>query len=436
VLKEFEDKIKNKELKIGVIGLGYVGLPLAAAFAKKGFSVTGIDLDKKKVSSVRRGRSYVLDVPSADIHDAVKRRLLRATSDYKALAPLDAVIICVPTPWSKKKEPDISFIVDAAKRIAGCLKKGQLVVLESTTYPGTTDEVLLPMFERSGLRAEKDFYLAFSPERVDPGNRNFEVTAIPKVVGGVGKESSSAAKSLYEIIMERTVVVSSAKTAEMVKLLENTFRSVNIGLINEIAVMSNRLGIDIWEVIEAAKTKPFGFMPFYPGPGLGGHCIPIDPLYLSWKSRLHGYEAKMIELASSISETMPQYVVERVSRLLNLKKIPLKNARVLVLGAAYKKNIDDIRESPALEVMEKFLEEGAGLSYSDPYVPSVKLSDRSLKSQKLTPALLNKQHCVVVLTDHAAFDGEMIVRYSKLILDTRNFLRNFAPAKKQNLFFL
>ncbi len=427
-------KIKNKKAKIGVIGLGYVGLPLAMAFAEKGFTVLGIDSDPSKISGLNKGVSHVMDVPSPTVRRFLKSRRFKAAGDYKGVSALDAMIICVPTPLNKTKKPDISFILAAVGEIAPRLKKGQLLVLESTTYPGTTEEVVLPALEAGGLKVEKDFYLAFSPERIDPGNKQFNTVSIPKVVGGVGPDSLAAAKSLYGSIIANIVEVSSAKTAEMVKLLENTFRSVNIGLINEITMMSHRLGIDIWEVIEAAKTKPFGFMPFYPGPGLGGHCLPIDPLYLSWKSRLHGYEAKMIELASSINEMMPHYVVERITDLLNRKAIPLKKAAILVVGAAYKRNVDDLRESPALQVIEELLRRGSRVTYTDPFIPFLSAGGLRLRSEKLSPSLLKKQQCVVVLTDHDAFDYAMVVKHSKTILDTRNILRRFSP--KPHLFFL
>jgi UDP-N-acetyl-D-glucosamine dehydrogenase len=433
-LKIFKKKIEDKTARVGVVGLGYVGLPLAMAFAKKGYAVTGLDIDKEKIAKLNAGLSYILDVPSVELKMALKDRCFHATGDYKTLKGLDAVLICVPTPLSKTKEPDISFIIESAEALAGVLKRGQLVVLESTTYPGTTQEVLTPILEKSGLRAGRDFFLAFSPERVDPGNKNFDTVSIPKVVGGVDKNSSAAARALYEAVMQKVVPVSSAKAAEMVKLLENTFRSVNIGLINEIAQMAHHFGVDIWEVVEAAKTKPFGFMPFYPGPGIGGHCLPIDPLYLSWKSRHHGFEAKMIELASDVNQKMPLYVVERIAHLLNTKKTALKKSKILILGAAYKKNIDDIRESPALEVISELLREGAEVSYADPLVPSLEMGGRRLKSQKLTLGFIKKQDCVVVLTDHTALDYSLVVKNAKIILDTRNVLRKFKP--KANLFFL
>lgn len=435
MLKHLLGKIEHRKAKVAVIGLGYVGLPLAVAFNERGYSVLGVDIDETKISLLRRGRSYILDIPSPRLRKALASKKLSFTTDYRKLSAADAVILCVPTPLSKTKEPDISFIVDATKMIARFLKRSQLIVLESTTYPGTTEEVMLPLLERPGLHVEKDFFLAFSPERVDPGNKQYSTESIPKVVGGVGPRSSAAARALYGSALQSVVPVSSAKTAEMVKLLENTFRSVNIGLINEMSMLSNRLGIDIWEVIDAAKTKPFGFMPFYPGPGIGGHCLPIDPLYLSWKSRLHGYEAKLIDLASSINEAMPLWVVERLMTLLNQKGSALKRSPILVLGVSYKRNINDTRESPALEVIEALIKEGAAVSYSDPYVPALKVGTHKMRSQTLTPDLLKKQQCVVVLTDHSAFDPAMIVKHAKLIFDTRNHLRGF-KGKAKNLFFL
>ncbi len=434
MLKRLLDKIERRKAKVAVIGLGYVGLPLAVTFSEQGFSVLGIDIDEKKVALLKRGKSYILDVPASRLRKALASKKLSFTVDFHKLSTADAVILCVPTPLSKTKEPDISFIVNATRMVASFLKKAQLVVLESTTYPGTTEEVMLPMLERSGLRVERDFFLAFSPERVDPGNKQYSTESIPKVVGGVGPNSSAAARALYGAVLQSVVPVSSAKTAEMVKLLENTFRSVNIGLINEMALLSNRLGVDIWEVIAAAKTKPFGFMPFYPGPGIGGHCLPIDPLYLSWKSRLHGYEAKLIDLASSINEAMPLWVVERLMMLLNQKGSALKKSPILVLGVSYKKNINDTRESPALEVIEALIKEGAAVSYSDPHVPALEMGARRMRSQTLTPALLKKQQCVVILTDHSAFDPALIVKHAKLVFDTRNHLRRFKGAR--NVFFL
>lgn len=428
------EKIRSKKARIGVVGLGYVGLPLAMAFAAKGFSVTGIDTDRSKVAGLNRGVSYVLDVSSATVRGFLSARRFKAAHDYKSVSLLDAIIVCVPTPLNKTKKPDISFIVAAVKAIAPRLRRGQLLVLESTTYPGTTDEVVRPLLEERGLKAEKDFFLAFSPERIDPGNKQFDTVSIPKVVGGAGALSLEAAAALYGAIIPKIVRVSSAKTAEMVKLLENTFRSVNIGLINEIAILSHRLGIDIWEVIEAAKTKPFGFMAFYPGPGLGGHCLPIDPLYLSWKSRLHGYEARMIELASDINAAMPEYVVERIADVLNRRGIPLKGASILIVGVAYKRNVDDLRESPALEVIEELLDRGSKVTYADPHIGSLTLGRKTFRSAPLAPPLLKKQDCVVILTDHDAFDYSLLVRHARAVLDTRNALRKFSS--NHHIFFL
>lgn len=425
MIKKIVERFQKRRASVAIIGLGYVGLPLAVAFARSGMRVTGIDLDRAKVACLKKGDSYVLDVPSSDVKELVAAGRFHPSSDYAQTAQCDAVIICVPTPLGKTKEPDLSFIIKATEKVSGHLRKGQLVVLESTTYPGTTDEVMLPILERSGLKCGQDFYLAFSPERVDPGNKIYDVASIPKVVGGVGPRSLEAACALYSQAMKTVVRVSSTRTAEMVKLLENTFRSVNIGLINEVAMMCHRLDLDVWEVIAAAKTKPFGFMPFYPGPGIGGHCLPIDPLYLSWKSRLHGFEAKMIELASSINAAMPEHVAERVAHLLNDRRIPMKNASVLVLGVSYKKDVDDLRESPALDVLEHLLAAKASVRYHDPHVPQLSVAGRLFKSERLTPALLKRQHCVVVVTDHSAIDYAAVVRSAQLILDTRNALRGY-----------
>lgn len=425
VINKIVEKFLKRRARVAIIGLGYVGLPLAVAFARTGMRVTGIDLDRAKVERLKKGESYVLDVASADVRELIASGDFFPSADYAQIARCDAVIICVPTPLGKTKEPDLSFIVKATEKVSGHLRNGQLVVLESTTYPGTTDEVMLPILERSGLKCGRDFYLAFSPERVDPGNKIYDVASIPKVVGGADPRSLEAACALYSQAMKTVVRVSSTRTAEMVKLLENTFRSVNIGLINEVAMMCHRLNLDVWEVIAAAKTKPFGFMPFYPGPGIGGHCLPIDPLYLSWKSRLHGFEAKMIELASSINAAMPEHVAERVARLLNDRRIPMKNASVLVLGVSYKKDVDDLRESPALDVVEHLLAAQANVRFYDPHVRRLEAGGRALSCERLTPALLKRQHCVVIVTDHTAVDYEAVVLSAPLILDTRNALRGY-----------
>lgn len=418
------NKLEDKTAKIGVIGLGYVGLPLAVAFAEEGFEVCGIDTGVKRVSSIKQGKSYILDVPSEKVEKLVSSGLLNATGNYRVVKKLDAIIICVPTPLSKTKEPDISFIVSAVDDIIKNRRKGQLYVLESTTYPGTTEEILLPKFKEGHYRVDRDFFLAFSPERVDPSNRIYTTNNIPKVVGGVTKKSTMAAKLLYNNIVDEVIDVSSSRVAEMAKLLENTFRSVNIGLVNELALMCEKLNVNVWEVINAAKTKPFGFMPFYPGPGIGGHCINIDPLYLSWKARLHGFEARFIELADSINSGMPQYVVRRVIRALNERGKSIKGSRVAVLGASYKKDVDDMRESPSLEIMQLLREEGAVVSYCDPYVSDLKMNGKAVASSTLRRDFLKKQDCVVLATDHDVFEYSMIRDNAKFIFDTKNAFAN------------
>ena len=414
------NKIKNKEAKIAVIGLGYVGLPLCVEFAKNGFCVTGIDVDRKRVESVDKGVSYIGDVKSSEIKLYVKEKKFQATTDYKILGKQDAIIMCVPTPLRKTKEPDISYIIDASKKIAEYLKEEQLIVLESTTYPGTTDEVILPILEKSGLKAGKDFYLAFSPERVDPGNKRYNTANIPKIIGGINSQSTLMAKTLYSQINSNVIAVSSSRVAEMVKLLENTFRSVNIALANEMAIMCDYLGIDVWEVIKGATTKPFGFMPFYPGPGIGGHCIPLDPFYLTWKSRLHGYEAKFIELAGEINKAMPKYVIGKIRDILNNRKKSINGSTVFILGVAYKKDVGDWRESPAIEIISMLLEKGANVWFNDPYVSEIKADDTLMRSKELSKSLLRKSDCTVIITDHSAYDYKFIVESSSAVLDTRN----------------
>lgn len=417
------EKIKQKKIRSAIIGLGYVGLPLAVELAEAGIEVVGIDLDKNKVNAINNKKSYIQDVPSSKIKELVSKGLLSATTAYSALMNVDTINICVPTPLRKTKEPDISYIVKSAEQIARYLKKGQLVILESTTYPGTTDEVLLPMFEAKGLKVGKDFYLAFSPERVDPGNPKYQTKNIPKVVGGVTADCTEAAKTLYELAIDTVFPVSSTRVAETVKLLENTFRAVNISLANELALMCDKMGINVWEVIDAAKTKPFGFMAFYPGPGLGGHCIPIDPLYLSWKARSYGFEARLIELAAQINSSMPEYVVRKVGDALNEHGKSIKDSKILVLGVAYKKNVSDCRESPAFEVIHELKIKGAILSYSDPYVSNFEENSLKMKSLKLTPEVLRKSDCVVIITDHDKYDYNSIVKNSRLIVDTRNAIK-------------
>ncbi|MCK4400862.1 nucleotide sugar dehydrogenase [bacterium] len=413
-------KIKNRKAKIAVIGLGYVGLPLCVEFAKKGFCVTGIDVDKKRVESVNKGISYIGDVKSSEIKLCVKDKSFQAIMDYRVLGEQDAIIMCVPTPLRKTKEPDISYIIDASKKIAETLKAEQLIVLESTTYPGTTDEVIQPILEKSGLKAGKDFYLAFSPERVDPGNKKYNTANIPKVIGGINSQSTLTAKTLYSQINSHVIPVSSSRVAEMVKLLENTFRSVNIALANEMAIMCDYLDIDVWEVIKGAATKPFGFMPFYPGPGIGGHCIPLDPFYLTWKSRLHGYEAKFIELAGEINRTMPKYVVDKIVDILNSHKKSINGSTVFVLGVAYKKDVGDWRESPAIEIISMLLKKGANVYFNDPYVSDININNTLMRSKELSKSLLGKSDCAVIITNHGVYDYKFIIENSFAVLDTRN----------------
>ena len=410
-------------MRVGVIGLGYVGLPLAVEFAKAGLDVTGFDVDRSKVDSVNNGTTYIPDVEPAELESCVKAGRLRGTTDMSKLGEMDAIDICVPTPLRKTKDPDLSYIVMAVDAVAEVPHRGKLVILESTTYPGTTDEVVQPKLEAGGLQAEVDFFLAFSPERVDPGNPQFKTSNIPKVVGGTGPKSTELAAALYGHIVKEVVPVSSTRVAEMVKLLENTFRAVNIGLANEIALMSHNMDIDVWEVIDAAKTKPFGFMPFYPGPGLGGHCIPVDPFYLSWKARQNGFECRFIELAGHVNASMPGYVVERIADALNTVKKSLNGSRVHLFGVAYKKNVGDMRESPALDVLELLLKRGAVVTYTDPWVPKLQQGSHTFESITEDAALNAKPDCAVICTDHSAFDYNRIVNDAALIVDSRNALK-------------
>jgi UDP-N-acetyl-D-glucosamine dehydrogenase len=417
------ERIRTKQARVGVIGLGYVGLPLAVEFARHGFEVTGFDIDENKAKAINAGRSYIPDVAQQELAGAVEAGKLRATSDMARLADMDVVDIAVPTPLRKTKDPDLSYVVQAVEACAAALRRGQLIILESTTYPGTTDEVVQPMLEAKGLTADVDFFLAFSPERVDPGNQQFNTRNIPKIVGGTGPASTEVAAALYSSAVDRVVAVSSTRVAEMVKLLENTFRAVNIGLVNEIALMSHKMNIDVWEVIDAAKTKPFGFMPFYPGPGLGGHCIPIDPFYLSWKARQTGFECRFIELAGHVNSSMPDYVVERVAEALNSVKKPINGSKILLVGIAYKKDVNDMRESPALDILELLVRRGAQVSYSDPWVPEIKHDRHALTSVDLAAALKTRPDCAVICTDHSKFDYHALVQSGTLIVDTRNALR-------------
>jgi UDP-N-acetyl-D-glucosamine dehydrogenase len=419
------ERIRNREARIGVIGLGYVGLPLAVEFARAGFEVTGFDVDGSKVAEIVAGRSYIPDVPQHELEDVVRAGRLTATSDMSQLAKMDVADICVPTPLRKTKDPDLSYVVQALERVAATLRPGQLVILESTTYPGTTDEVALPMLEAGGLKAEQDFFLAFSPERVDPGNAQFTTRNIPKIVGGHGGTSTEISATLYSQVVARVIPVSSTRVAEMVKLLENTFRAVNIGLVNEIAQMCHKLDIDVWEVIEAAKTKPFGFMPFYPGPGLGGHCIPIDPFYLSWKARQSGFECRFIELAGHVNASMPDYVVERVADALNNVRKAINGSRIHIFGVAYKKDVGDMRESPALDILELLTRRGALVSYSDPYVATLKHGGHTLESVSEGDALRKAPDCAVICTDHSCFDWKALVESGVPVVDSRNALRGY-----------
>jgi UDP-N-acetyl-D-glucosamine dehydrogenase len=416
------EKIRSKRARIGVIGLGYVGLPLATEFARAGFDVTGFDVDVSKISLINCGKSYIPDVPEAELAAEVKAGRLRATTDMARLGDMDVIDICVPTPLRKTKDPDLSYVVKAVEAVAATLRKGQLVILESTTYPGTTDEVVQPMLEARKLKADVDFFLAFSPERVDPGNAQYTTKNIPKVVGGFGPSSTEAASALYGTVVSSVVSVSSTRVAEMVKLLENTFRAVNIGLVNEIALMCNKMDINVWEVIDAAKTKPFGFMPFYPGPGLGGHCIPIDPFYLSWKARQNGFECRFIELAGQINSSMPEYVVQRIVDALNSVRKPVSGSLIHLFGIAYKRDVNDMRESPALDIMELLLKRGAVVTYSDPFVPTLAHGSHELAAVPFETAMSSTYDCAVITTDHATFDYRRIAALP-LVVDTRNALK-------------
>ncbi len=427
---DFKQKFETREAAVGVLGLGYVGLPLAVEFADAGFEVVGIDIDKQKVERINAGENYIRDIDSERLERLVRDGKLRATMDRDVIRALDSVSICVPTPLSKSREPDITYILHACEEIATRMHRPMVIVLESTSYPGTTRELALPLLERSGLRVGSDFFLAFSPERVDPGNPEYGTRNTPKIIGGITPRCVEMACALYSQAVETLVPVSSAMAAEMVKLLENTFRAINIGAINEMAIICHQLGVDVWEIIEAARTKPFGFMPFYPGPGLGGHCIPIDPLYLSWKMRKLNYQTRFIELADQINSAMPRYVVDRIVELLNQRRIPINGARILILGITYKRDIDDTRESPALPIIEQLLELEGSVSYNDPYVPELSYNGVKLTSAELTAEMLAEQDIVVVTSDHSSYDWEFIVAHSRLILDTRNGIGNPADRSK------
>ena len=429
IKNEIINLIKDRRARVGVIGLGYVGLPLATEFAGKGFKAIGFEVDDKKAALINAGRSYIGDVASEVVKEAVDAGRLRATTDFDQLKECEAIVICVPTPLRKTKEPDVSFILAASEEIKKRLRRGQLVILESTTYPGTTDEVLLPMLEETGLKLDEDFLLAFSPERVDPGNPDFQTHNIPKVVGGVTDDSTEAATFLYSQIVDQVHSVSSARVAEAAKLLENTFRAVNIGMANEMARLCYALNIDTWEVIRAAATKPFGFMAFYPGPGIGGHCIPLDPHYLSWKARQHGFDSRFIGLAEEVNSRMPDHVVQLVSDGLNDDRKSMNGARVLLLGVAYKRDIDDVRESPALSIIDRLRSKGCEVSYHDPFVRELRFEETHTESSgaplcsiELTDEQIKTSDCIVIVTNHSQIDYRRVIELGRLIVDTRNAL--------------
>jgi UDP-N-acetyl-D-glucosamine dehydrogenase len=418
------EKIADRTAVVGVVGLGYVGLPLAVEFAQVGFKVIGIDYDQRKVDALNSGVSYIPDVPTDHVAELVKQGRLFATTDYAALREADSVSICVPTPLRKSRDPDMSYVIASADEVVKHAHPGFLIVLESTTYPGTTDEILLPRLKAGGFEMGTDVFLAFSPERIDPGNKHYQVHNTPKVVGGCTPHCNDVVYALYSTAIEKVITVSSMQAAEMVKLLENTFRAVNIGLVNEMAIMCDKLGVNIWEVIEAAKSKPFGFMPFYPGPGLGGHCIPIDPLYLSWRMKSYNYNARFIEIADEINMNMPRHVISKISEALNDDLKPIKGSRVLVLGAAYKKDIDDVRESPALDVIKLLGDRGAQVEYHDPYIPHLSLEhvggQGEMQSVPFTEEAVRATDCVVIITDHTSFNYALLADHARLIVDTRN----------------
>ena len=424
ILKE---KIEQKTLRIGIIGLGYVGLPLAIEFAKAGLTVTGIDVNSEKVAAVNSGKSYIEDVNQPEMQKLVDAKQLVTTTDFSVIEKLDAINICVPTPLRKSKDPDMSYIIAAVEQISKYLHSGMLIILESTTYPGTTEEVILPKLEENGLKAGKDFFLAFSPERIDPGNPDYQTHNIPKVVGGVTPDCTTLASAYYGLAINEVHTVGSPRAAEMVKLLENTFRSVNIGLVNELCQMSEKLGVNVWEIIDAAATKPFGFMPFYPGPGLGGHCIPIDPHYLAWKARSSGLNPKFIDLADQVNSAMPEFVVQKAQNILNDQEKSVKGSHIHLLGMSYKKNVSDVRESPALFIMKILMQKGAEVTFTEPHASKVMLEGVSYDS--VPAAEVAKADLTLLVTDHATFNLEEILAKSQLILDTRNAFKNFKSDK-------
>lgn len=422
-MRDWARKIKDKQITIGVLGLGYVGLPLAGEFASAGLKVVGFDVDEKKVKTLNSGRSIIKHVPHSQVKKIVKSGRFQATTNMARLKTVDAILVCVPTPLTQNREPDLQYIISSTKTIAKYLQRGQLIVLESTTYPGTTREVMAPILQSSGLKAGRDFHLAYSPEREDPGNKDFSTGTIPKVVGGLTKKCCEIACRVYDIAIVRTVPVSSLETAEATKILENVYRCVNIAMVNELKVVFDRMGIDVWEVIGAASTKPFGFKAFYPGPGLGGHCIPIDPFYLTWKARQYDMPTRFIELAGEINTSMPRYVVTKTADALNEHSKSLKGSKVLVLGLAYKKDIDDLRESPSIELIELLRQKGAKVDYNDPYIPRTHKQRRHnlrMASKKLSAKMLAGYDAILISTDHSDYDYNWIVKNAKLVVDTRN----------------
>ena len=436
MIKTLLDKIASNKALIGVVGLGYVGLPLVREFTRGGAKVLGFDVDDRKIKALAAGRSYIEHIPSKVVKDMVKTGLFSATSDFKQLSKPDCILICVPTPLSKMREPDLKYVEETARAISKRLRKGQLIVLESTTYPGTTREVMLPILEESGLKVGKDFYLAFSPEREDPGRVDYTTKTIPKVVGGHDKNSLNAAVACYEIAIDTVVPVTSCEAAEACKILENTYRCVNIALVNELKVLFDKMNIDVWEVIRAASTKPFGFTAFYPGPGLGGHCIPIDPFYLSWKAREYGMSTRFIELAGEVNVHMPEFVVHKTMEALNEKRKAMRGSKVLVLGLAYKKDIDDDRESPSYELIELLMENGAKVDYNDPHCPTIPKTREhahlaGIKSKKLSPKMLTSYDAVLISTDHSSYDYQAIVNSAQLVIDTRNATKNVRRGKNK-----
>lgn len=426
--EELARRITERSARAGVIGLGYVGLPLILEIAKVGFEVVGLDMDGEKVQSINDGVSYIPDVPNEGLAHFVGAKKIRATDSLEALNELDTISICVPTPLRKSKDPDLSYVIAAVEGVRDHLRAGQLIILESTTYPGTTRELVLPLLEETGLRVGEDFWLAFSPERVDPGNPTYHTHNIPKVIGGMTPACTSLARMFYGQFIETIVPVSSPDAAEMVKLLENTFRSVNIALANEVAMMSHKLGVDVWEVIEAAKTKPFGFMPFYPGPGLGGHCIPVDPHYLTWKAKMHGFEPRLIEVAGHINSQMPNFTVSLIADALNDRAKCIRGSKILALGVAYKRDTSDVRESPAIEVLRALHTLGAEIQYADPFVAKLDIGDAALSRVEVTTDLLRRVDCCVILTDHSGFDYEVIGEHARLIVDSRNVIKGTTKA--------